>query len=113
VTWVFLLWAVSAIAADMTGLRQLEIKITAMAGAPFEGDHPPFTWAISFSPDGKNLAFGVQSARKKKELRFQSYLLVVPADRPNVVLRKFETSTQGELRNLHTIVWSSDSRPLP
>jgi hypothetical protein len=58
-----------------------------MAGAPFDGDHPPFIWAISFSPDGKTLAIGVQFARKK-----------------------FETPTQVELRNSHTVVWSSDSR---
>lgn len=106
---LFLLWAIAS-AADVTGLRQQsEVKITAqMTGAPFEGDNPPYIWAISFSPDGKSLAFGVQFARKKKERSFHSYLLVVSADQPSVVLRKFETPTQAVSRN--TIVWSSDSK---
>lgn len=77
-----LLWAISAVGADMTGLRQQsETKITArMAGAPFKGDYAPFIWALSFSPDGKTLATGVQFARRK------------------------------ELRNLHAVVWSSSGR---
>ena len=106
------LLCVSAFAADWTGLQQQsETKITEqMLGAPFEGDKPPFVWAMSFSPDAKSLAFGVQFARKKKELRFQSYLVLVPAARPSVVLAKFETPTQVELRHLHTIVWSADSK---
>jgi hypothetical protein len=103
---------VSALAADLSGLQQRsETKITAqMVGAPFEGDKPPFVWAMSFSPDGKSLALGVQFARKRKELSFQSYLVLLPADRPSVVLAKFETPTQVELRNLHTIIWSGDSK---
>lgn len=106
------LLCITAVAADWTGLQQQsETKITAqMLGAPFDGDKPPFVWAMSFSPDGKTLAYGVQFARKKKELKFQSYLVLVPADRPSVVLAKFDTPTQVELRHLHTIVWSADSK---
>jgi hypothetical protein len=108
----FLLWTMSARAADKIGLQQQSsTKITSqMVGAPFEGDHPPFVWAISISPDSKNVAVGVQFARKKKSLSFHSYLLVFPVDRPGVVLRNVETPTQVELRGLHSIVWSSDSR---
>ncbi len=103
---------VSAVAADWAGLQQQsETKITSqMLGTSFEGDKPPFVWAMSFSPDGKSLAVGVQFARKKKELRFQSYLVLVEAARPSVVLAKFETPTQVELRHLHTIVWTADSK---
>jgi len=79
-------------------------------GAPFEGDKPPFVWAMSFSPDGKSLALGLQFAPKRKELSFRSYLMLLQSDRPSVVLAKFETPKQVELRNLHTIVWSADGR---
>ena len=103
---------VSALAADLAGLQpQSETKITAqMVGAPFEGDKPPFVWAMSFSPDGKRLALGVQFAQKRKERSFQSYLVLLPADRPSVVLARFDTPTQVEVGNLHTIVWSGDGK---
>lgn len=109
---LFLLWAISAPAADKVGLQQQSsTKITAqMVGAPFEGDHPPFVWEISFSPDRRNIAVGVRFARKKKNLSSHSYLLVFPVDRPSVVIGKLETPTQVELAGLHSIVWSSDSR---
>ncbi len=111
--FVLLVGAVAAFPGDITGLRQQsEIKITSqMAGAPFDGEDPPFIWAISFSPDGNELAFGVQFARKKDH-RFYSYLLVVSAARPGVVLKKFETPSQVQLTNLCTMVWSPDSRSL-
>jgi hypothetical protein len=108
----FSLLCVTAVAADWSGLRQQsETKITSqLLGAPFEGDKPPFVWAMSFSPDGKTLAFGVQFARKKKEPKVQSYLVLVRAAQPSVVLAKFETPTHVELRHLATIVWSADSK---
>jgi hypothetical protein len=109
--WVLLLAAVAAFSADLTGLQQRSaVKITAqMAGAPFEGDDPPFIWGISFSPDKKYLAFGVEFVRKK-DLKFRSYILVVSAERPDSVMQKFETPAQVKLRHLHSIVWSRDSR---
>jgi hypothetical protein len=83
VIWTVSLCAMSAAAADVTRLRQQsETKTTSqMAGAPFDGE-------------------------KKKELSFHSYLLVVPADRPSVVVRSFETPTEVEIRDLHAIVWA-------
>jgi hypothetical protein len=106
------LLCVSAFAADWTGLQQQsETKITSqMLGMPFESDKPPFVWAMSFSPDGRTLAFGVQFARKKKEPKVQSYLVLVQTARPSVVLAKFETPTHVELRHVATIVWSVDSK---
>jgi hypothetical protein len=106
--------ALSSLAADLKGLRQMsEVNITAQTvGAPFEGDKPPFLWALSFSPDGKTLAVGLQFSRKESEFKytFRSYLLLIPADRPGVVLKQFETPSQGQLRNLHRTVWSANSR---
>lgn len=106
--------ALSSLAADLKGLRQIsEVHITAQTvGAPFEGDKPPFLWALSFSPDGKMLAVGLQFSRKESELEyaFRSYLLMVPVERPGVVLKQFETPTQVQLRTLHVPVWSANSR---
>jgi hypothetical protein len=106
-----LLWAMAVAAADVTGLRQQsEVKITTqMAGAPFAGDTAPSVWAISFSPNGQYLAFGVQFVRTK-DFNFPSYLLVVSPDRPDVVLKKFEVPRHPAMRNVSTIVWSRDSR---
>lgn len=52
-----LLFPACAHAATISGLRQQsETKVTAeMAGAPFEGDHPPFIWAISADKPGSVL----------------------------------------------------------
>ena len=67
VIWLSLCWAMVAVAADVAGLQQQsEVKITAqMANAPFEGETAPSVWAISFSPNGQYLAFGVQFVRTK------------------------------------------------
>jgi hypothetical protein len=109
--WLLLLWAISVLAGDVTGLQQQsEIKITAqMVSAPVERESLPFFWAISFSPDGKNLALGLQFARKTDH-SLHSYLLMVSTERPGVVLKKFETPPQTQVRNLSTIVWSRDGR---
>jgi hypothetical protein len=103
---------VQALGADVTGLQlQSEVRITAsMLGAPFEGDHPPSIWAVSFSPDGKKLAIGVQFRKTKKAIEFKSYVFVVAAERPSVVLEKFETPTQFLVPKLHHVVWSADGR---
>lgn len=109
--WLSFLWAIPAAAADVTGLRQQsEVKITAqMAGAPFEAEPAPSVWAISFSPDGRYLAFGVQFARAK-DYSHPSYLFVVSPDRPDVVLKKFEMPRHPAMRHVSRLVWSSDGR---
>lgn len=101
----------AAKSADVTGLRlQAEVKITAaMAGAPFESVTPPSVWAISFSPDGKYLAFGVQFVRTK-DSNFPSYLLIVSPDNPKALLKKFEIPRHPAMRGVSRIVWSRDSR---
>lgn len=106
------LLAAAGFAADITGLQlQSEAKITAsMLGAPFEGDHPPSIWAVSFSPDGEKLAIGVQFRKTKKAVEFKSYAFVVAVSQPNVILEKFETPTQALVPKLHHVVWSADSR---
>ena len=109
--WLLLLWVTCVAAAEVTGMRQqAEVKISAqMAGAPFEGETPPSVWAISFSPNGQYLAFGVQFVRTR-DFNFPSYLLVVSPDNPDIVLKKFEIPRHPSMRNVSTIVWSRDSR---
>ncbi len=80
-----------------------------MAGAPFEGETAPSVWAISFSPNGQYLAYGVQFVRTK-DFNFPSYLLVVSPDKPDVVLKKFEIPRHPSMTNLSAIVWSRDSK---
>ncbi len=111
--WLSLLWAMTAVAADVTGLAlQSEAKITAQtAGAPFEGEPAASIWAISFSPNGQYLAFGVQFVRAN-DFNFPSYLLVVSPARPDVVLKKFEMPRHPAMRNVSRLVWSADSRYL-
>lgn len=111
VIWLALTCAVLVAAAGVTGLRQQsEVKLTAqMAGAPFEGDTPASVWAMSFSPNGQYLAFGVQFVRTNDSV-FPSYLLVVSPSKPSVVLKKFEIPRQPAMTNVSRIVWSADSR---
>jgi hypothetical protein len=112
VIWASLLGAVAAFSADVTGLRhQSEIKITAqLVGAPFEGAVPPAIWAMSFSPDKKYLALGVQFIGADFAKDFTSYLLVVSPDHPDVVLKRFEMSLVPAVQRFSRLTWSPDGR---
>ena len=96
-------------AADVAGLRKMtEVKITAqLVGVPLTADTKPSVWGMAFSPDGKYLAYGVHFARKKDN-SFLSYLLVVSADQPDVVLKKFDIPRTSLMKN--QVLWGLDGR---